>query len=106
MKCEEVIDEKLKERIKEFKEALKSEDPIEWLNENTLGLSKTVIYRLDLSYGGPQDFIEFEYDEEAQQLIRITYYYLDWFDGAKRDIKENTEEWEILEEIFNNIMIE
>jgi len=32
--CEERIDKELKERIEEFKEGLKSEDLIEWLNEN------------------------------------------------------------------------
>jgi len=100
--CEERIDKELKERVEEFKEALKSEDLTEWLNENALALSKTEIYRLELSWGGTQDYFEFEFDTENKQLIRITYHFLDWFDGAEREIKENTEEWRILEEIFNN----
>jgi hypothetical protein len=98
--CKERIDKELKERIEEFKEGLKSEDPIEWINESALALTKTWLYRLELSYGGPQDYFLFEYDPEAKQLVRITYHFLDWFDGAEREIKENSEEWKILEKVF------
>ncbi|MEM2569238.1 MAG: hypothetical protein QXT67_04790 [Candidatus Bathyarchaeia archaeon] len=50
--CEEKIDEHLKGRIEDAQEVLKAEDPIEALNELALALSKTEVYKLELSYGG------------------------------------------------------
>jgi AAA+ ATPase superfamily predicted ATPase len=113
--CEDRIDQELKDRVKEFQEALKSydengkitledgeeyEDLIDYLNSVALALTKTEVYRLELSYGGPQDYIEFEYDPETKSLTRITYCFLDWFDGAKREIKEGSEAWRVLERVF------
>ena len=70
-----------------------------------MALSKTVNYKLELSWGGPQDYFVFEYDPRTGDLVRITYHYLDWFDGAKRDIEPGTEEWEILANIFYSCIL-
>ncbi|MBO3801791.1 MAG: hypothetical protein JTT12_05685 [Candidatus Brockarchaeota archaeon] len=101
--CEKRIDKELKYRIENFKEILKDEDPLSRINEESLAFSKKVVYTLELSTGGPGDYVEFEYDTDTKRLIGITYYYLDWFDSAKREIKENSEEWRVLEEVFNLI---
>jgi len=98
--CEQRIDKELKERIKDLKKVIQSEDPLEKINEYALALSKTVCYRLELSWGGPQDYFIFEYDPESKDLISITYHFLDWFDRAERNIGYNTKEWQILEELF------
>jgi hypothetical protein len=113
--CEDRIDTELQDRIHEFKQALESydengkitledgqeyEDLIDYLNSVALCLEKTEVYRLELSYGGPQDYIEFQYDPEAKSLVGITYHFLDWYDGAERKIKEGSEAWKVLERVF------
>jgi len=98
--CEERIGDVLERRIEDMKEVVESEDPIEKLNEYALALSKTELYKLELSSGGPQDYFVFEYDAEFKELLDITYHFLDWFDGAKRNIPFNSEEWKILEKVF------
>ena len=97
--CEERIDSELKDRIEAFGKIVESEDPVEAINEYALALSKTVIYKLELSYGGPQDYFTFEYDPDSRELVGITYHFLDWFDEAERQISKS-EEWEILERLF------
>ena len=105
--CEELVDEMLKERIADIEEGLKSEDVIDWLNEYALALSKYHVYRLELSWGGPQDYIEFVYDPESRELLEITYHYLHWGCHAVREVKRNTKEWKTLEDLFfSAILIE
>ena len=93
--CEERIGKELKGRIHDFELALKGNfkkltedndlpeeyDFIDWINEYALAYNDDPEYRgkrLELSYGGPQDY--FVFHENGQ----ITYHFLDWFDGAKR----------------------
>jgi hypothetical protein len=97
--CESRIDKELNSRIKDFAKVLarfdahgyiridgyKYEDFIEWLNEYALAYDPNyekengeIAKRLELSYGGPQDYFLFHQNGD------ITYHFLDWFDGAKR----------------------
>lgn len=98
--CEQKIDEELKERIKEFEKVLmlKYEERKKWLNDNVAfkitEVKKIEVYRLELS--GRPYYFEFEFDPGAKRLVRITYS----FDNVKREIKEGTEEWEILDDMF------
>ena len=104
--CEERIDKSLKSVVRDFQKALKTEkDIISWLNNYALCLTKKEVYKLELSWGGPQTYVEFEYDPESEELTRITYYFLDWFDGAKREVVYGTKEWKILEEFFRETIL-
>jgi len=103
--CQERIDKELSKTIEDIKEIVRSEDPIEGINGYALALSKTVSYKLELSWGGPQDYFTFEYDPDNRGLVRITYHFLDWFDGAKRDIPPGSEEWQILEQLFYSCIL-
>lgn len=103
--CKERIDKMFLGRIKDVKTILNADDPIEKLNESALYLSKTaktVIYKLELS-GGPQDYFEFEYDPENDVLLGVEYFFFDWFDAAKKVIKEDSEEFKLLEQLFELI---
>ncbi len=95
--CSELIRDKLERRMTDFKQALKSyeennyekivtedgdeyEDIIDWIVYYSLGIYDDDYYRakrLELSYGGPQDYFLY-----FPILERIEYHYLDWFDGA------------------------
>jgi len=98
--CEERIDSELRDRIKDIRKVLKAADPIFALNELALALSKEEVYKLELSWGGPQDYFTFVYDPDSRQLTEITYHFLDWFDGAKRTLKYGSREYKLLEELF------
>jgi len=114
-KCEEVIEENLKGRMKDISKALRLaekypngfmmdgdryEGLIEWLDSYALALSRTIVYKLELSWGGPQDYFTFECDKDGE-LGEIVYHYLDWFDGATREIKSSSDDWQILENLFH-----
>jgi len=103
--CEERIEEELKSRMEDIKAIVEAEDPIEELDNRALALSKTEVYKLEFSWGGPQDYFEFEYDPRAKRLLEIRYHFLDWFDGAERVIREGTEEFKLLEELFHQTIL-
>jgi len=99
-KCEERIDEELKERIKEFEQGLKEKDFIEWINNNALAYCDDPEYRgkrLELSWGGPQDYFVFHDDGT------ISYHFLDWFDGAKRYLYGR--DLEIMEQVRDGLEV-
>jgi hypothetical protein len=42
-------------------------------------------WRYQLSYGGPQEEFRF-YSSDMRRVYRIEFWFLDWFDGASRDV--------------------
>jgi hypothetical protein len=88
-KCAELIREKLDERIKEAKRIIKGFDPYDENEEkekdsidafNNWALAWDGC-RLELSYGGPQDYFTYARDKNGE-IVAIFYSYLNWFDGA------------------------
>lgn len=64
--------------------------------ELPLCVSAKKLYRIDLSTGGPGDWLEAEVDTEDHEIGRITYWFNDWFDvahrvleGDERDVAES-----------------
>ena len=112
-RCSELIEDKLNERIADFKQALKSyeekgkvvtedgyeyEDVIDWIVDYSLGVYDDNYYRakrLELSWGGPQDYFLY-----FPKLDRIEYHYLDWYDGASLVLDEDGKAFKIMKEIF------
>lgn len=115
MTCEKRIDEQLKDRITEIEKALELasnsnegkfeiggdeySDITEWINCYSLAYSDDPYYRakrLELSCGGPQDYFLFFGDGS------IEYHFLDWFDGAKRELEGKEEE--IMQNLFDQAL--
>ena len=112
--CEERIDEELRSRIADFKQALESakknngkvvkedytyENITEWINSYALAYEDHPHYRakkLELSYGGPQDYFLFFEDGT------IEYHFLNWFDGAKKELYGKDKE--IMKEIYDRCL--
>ena len=44
------------------------------------------MYRVELSYGGPQDYFDVFVSDDGD-IERIEYRFLDWFDGATRVVE-------------------
>ena len=95
--CEERIDEALRNRIEEIKEALdSSDDIIKWINSYALAYDDDPHYkakRLELSFGGPSDGFRFFEDGT------IEYYFNDWFDGTTRKLSGENEN--IMKHLYN-----
>jgi hypothetical protein len=60
------------------------------LEELALGVSSFKIVRIQLSTGGPADYIEVLLDQDGN-FIKATYHYEDWFDGAEMNVPANSE---------------
>ena len=110
--CADRIYENLKGRIEYFGEIINSmnkndgkiilndgttyEDIFDWLNQCVLFYGDDPHYRakrMELSWGGPQDYFLFFEDET------IEYWFLDWFDGAHMELEG--EEYEIMQQIYD-----
>jgi hypothetical protein len=104
--CGELISKKYDERFHQFNNAyelMSSETPEiytqysdyndfwDYLNQNILGFDYVEpntfenqsegYWRLQLSWGGPSDEIRY-YTDEKDDIKKIDYVYMDWFDGA------------------------
>ena len=98
--CRELIDHKWIEVRDDFEKMWKQRDKdvlrdgdgneyesfLDWLESYSLAIDKEYEdeqtgkkgTRIEFSYGGPQDYVI------AWEDGRITYHYLQWFDGAKK----------------------
>ena len=87
------------DRLKQFDGAW-NDAKINWhdfLAENTLAFDYVLpdtfdnqtegYYRLQLSWGGPSDEVRW-YSRKPHTYYKITYSYMDWFDGAEIEIND------------------
>lgn len=58
-----------------------NERAYEWANEYPLAVTKLTVVRIDLSTGGPGDWLEAHVDDD-KDIRRIEYHFNDWFDHA------------------------
>ena len=98
--CIDLVEKKYQDRLEQFEKDKKEEkDFFEYVNESGLCFDRVEAgtfegqragyWRWQLSWGGPSE--EFRLFDNGD----LEYWYLDWFDGAKVDVKD---------EIFENIM--
>jgi len=98
--CEQRINEALKGRLSDLDTLLKTSscEDIRRLDEYALCFDYVEAYTFDdqpeaylryqISWGGPSDEFRF-YVRDDQSCYRIEYWFLDWFDGAHRDVTED-----------------
>lgn len=86
------------ETVEKFREELIKNEEYneESLYELPLGMTKHTVFKIELSTGGPADFIKAYVDGEGI-IDRVTYHYQDWFDGAEMEVDENSHMWEFVE---------
>ena len=70
----------------------------DYVPKGTFRDQKIGYFRYQLSWGGPSDEFRF-YCDETFEPYRIEYWFLDWFDGAKKTLTGNN--FELLKEIFD-----
>ncbi len=89
--CADCVNEKLTDHLNAIKEAVAeaTDDPVaEKINELTesvldIEIKKTV--KILLSWGGPADWFELEFDR-ADNLLGGVYVFQDWGEGATRTL--------------------
>lgn len=65
------------------------EAAIERADEYPLGMSRKTVFRIELSTGGPADWLEViaeKSDRYGYDVERIVYHFADWFDHAERTL--------------------
>jgi hypothetical protein len=95
--CEERIESHLEALEADITDVLNAyyngeEDGFEAWNNYPLAVATHQITRIELSWGGPSDFLTVEH--EGTEIIRVSYYFQDWFDGAVRPVQEGSKVWD------------
>ena len=57
--------------------------------ESVLSVEKLITYKLCLSWGGPADYFELDWSQDARAWVGGRYLFQDWFDGASRHLDGN-----------------
>jgi hypothetical protein len=96
--CEERIEANLRQTVEDLSEKLDAvqqahkaddeegvEEAEQAIYETPIGISRLMTWKVELSWGGPQDYITILTDEDGD-VVSATYHFLDWFDGATRPI--------------------
>lgn len=65
-----------------------------------LDISTKKVVRIDLSTGGPADWIEVWY--EGDEISEMVYHFADWFDHAERKISYGSMLWTWAESLIDN----
>ena len=113
-KCEDKVDAKLRGRVEDLRYLLKMsyrgayDNELGDLEEYGLDFSyvppdtwddqKEGYFRYQLSWGGPSDEFRF-YVNPDFSVYQIEYWFLDWYDGAKREL--HGKDYDLLEEVYN-----
>jgi hypothetical protein len=86
-KCADLIDDRMKEREQQIKELLSNPDSDD-LYDPALSVDSEKITTICLSWGGPSDYLKVTHI--GLEIYRVVYEYHDWYDGATREVLEDS----------------
>ena len=95
--CEQRIDDHMKDRLEWLNPDMaewnddKIDEHTEEIYDSILSIETRKTYRVCLSWGGPADYFEFDFDAEGE-LIEGRYLFQDWYDGATRKLESDMAE--------------
>ena len=113
--CEERVERNLNDKLEVFRMYLESPDmdeptdedyppfyeyglSFDYVEPNTFEDQPEGYLRYQLSWGGPSDEFRFYVNLDGS-LHRIEYWFLDWFDGAHRELEG--EDYDTMEQVFD-----
>ncbi|NDB56884.1 hypothetical protein EB001_00295 [bacterium] len=98
--------EPTEDEVDKFREnAADTEYNEESLMEFPLGFTIHKVVKIELSTGGPADYLEVFIDPEyTDTVVRIVYHFADWFDHAEMEVSENDPLWEFAEYYCEGIL--
>lgn len=115
--CEEIVDKELQSRLDDIREICRKtreeedSDLVDMINEFGLGFDYVSedtfedqdegYFRWQISYGGPSDEFRFFVRSSVYgfQAVSVEYWFLNWFDGASRELKGA--DLQLLKWVFN-----
>jgi hypothetical protein len=91
--------EPTEDEVDKFREnASEKEYDEDSLMEFPLGFSIHKVIKIELSTGGPADYLEVFIDTaDNNSIMRVVYHFADWFDHAQMDVSSNDSLWEFAE---------
>lgn len=104
LKCAERIEEYLASREESLADILKGyydgdEQGFEEWNNYPLAVSTRKETKIELSYGGPSDFLTVIHD--GTEIYTVTYHFLDWFDGATQAVSDSSKVWQYAQTVID-----
>ena len=106
--CKERIGESLKSTIDDIREAIDSNELFElglgfdYVAPGTFSDQDEGYWRYQLSWGGPSDEVRFFASDPEDRVPAVEYWFLDWFDGASRNLHGN--DLDLLHTVWNDFM--
>jgi hypothetical protein len=103
LKCEDRIDDQLSSLEESCVDLLKGyyegdEEGFENWCEYPLAVTTRKDTKIELSWGGPSDFLSVIHD--GADILAITYHFQDWFDGASRSVDQDSKVWEYAQTVI------
>ena len=91
LKCADKIGDELKSREADIK-ALFDTDNYEEIGEFALSSDTVKLTKVCLSWGGPADYLEIEWqgNDFQQEINKVIYRYSDWYDTATVIVEEDS----------------
>lgn len=60
------------------------------VSEGPLDVAVKITLRIDLSTGGPADYITADLDPQSRQVSGVQYHFADWYDHAERSVEDDS----------------
>lgn len=107
--CAERIDQALASREEDIRQMTEKAEDSEYygdeesIYEYALAISKYTVVKIELSWGGPSDYLECRVDDRSG-LFSVTYHFQDWFDGAEREVSKDSPLWNYAEMMLEGVL--
>lgn len=107
--CAQRIDEAMASREADIKAMVEQAEGTEYygdeeaIYEYALAVSKYTVVKIELSWGGPSDYLECRVDDKSG-LYSVTYHFQDWYDGAEREVEEGSYLWQYADSMIEGAL--
>lgn len=113
--CKELIEERLADReeyMNGLLDAIDSDeefdgysDPMDAMYDYALGYDKVLVVNIQISAGGPADWLEvFVAPEKNPEILKIKYHYSDWFDHAEMTVDSDSPFYRYAETMIEGLL--
>ena len=98
--CVDLIEDKWTTRAEDLDDPEFEALGFDYVEPNTFEHQLEGYWRWQFSWGGPSDELR-GYVNEHKQLHRLEYWFMDWMDGAKLEVKPDQVPWQKMQEMIN-----
>lgn len=88
-KCADLIDDNMKSREDHIRQVMDNPNHDDYFDDPALSISVRQVTTVCFSYGGPADYLEITWQRNGG-IEKVEYLYQDWFDGARREVLEDS----------------